>query len=163
MTAIALKRAYQPAAKSDGRRILVERLWPRGIRKEALQLDAWLKDLAPSTDLRKWFSHDPEKWDEFRRRYFAELNASPEAWRPLLQNLSKPLTLIYSSHDQEHNNAVALREYLESKSKTVSAGAVGGTTSGRRKASAESNHTVAKPKIRAKRRLGPSARRSRRT
>lgn len=115
MTEILLKRAYEPAAKSDGKRILVERLWPRGIKKEALELDAWMKDVAPSTRLRKWFNHDPGKWREFRKRYFAELSANPEGWRALIDNAPSRLTLVYSSHDQEHNNAVALREFLEKK------------------------------------------------
>ena len=115
MTEIFLKRAYEPAAKSDGNRVLVERLWPRGIKKEALHLDAWMKDIAPGTELRKWFSHDPKKWNEFRQRYFAELTANPEAWKALIENAPTRLTLVYSSHDEEHNNAVALREYLEKK------------------------------------------------
>ena len=119
MTEILLKRAYEPAGKSDGKRVLVERLWPRGIKKEALHLDAWMKDVAPSTELRKWFNHDPERWNEFRNRYFAELAANPESWRALLENAPGRLTLVYSSHDQEHNNAVALREYLEKKLRTA--------------------------------------------
>ncbi len=113
---IQLKRAYELAARSDGTRLLVERLWPRGIKKTELRLDGWLKDAAPSTELRRWFSHDPAKWDEFRRRYDAELDASPEAWAPILEASRRgTVTLIYSSHDTEHNNAVALREYLEKK------------------------------------------------
>jgi len=118
MTEILLKRAYEPAARSDGLRVLVERLWPRGVKKEALQLSAWMKDVAPSTELRKWFSHDPKQWSEFRKRYFAQLDASPENWRPLIEKRPPRLTLVYSSHDQEHNNAVALRDYLESKLKS---------------------------------------------
>jgi uncharacterized protein YeaO (DUF488 family) len=119
MTEILLKRAYEPAAKSDGKRILVERLWPRGIKKEALELDAWMKDVAPSTRLRKWFNHDPGKWNEFRKRYFAELSGNPEGWRALIDNAPRRLTLVYSSHHQEHNNAGALREYLERKLRTA--------------------------------------------
>lgn len=119
MTEILLKRAYEPAAKSDGKRVLVERLWPRGIKKEALHLDTWMKDVAPSTELRKWFNHDPERWNEFRKRYFAELAANPESWHALLENAPSRLTLVYSSHDQEHNNAVALRDYLEKKLRTA--------------------------------------------
>ena len=115
MTEILLKRAYELAAKSDGKRILVERLWPRGMKKEALQLDDWMKDVAPTTELRRWFSHDPKRWNEFRERYFAELSANPESWKSLLDGAPTRLTLVYSSHDQEHNNAVALREYLEKK------------------------------------------------
>ena len=115
MTEILLKRAYEPPAKSDGKRVLVERLWPRGIKKTALHLDRWMKDVAPSTELRKWFNHDPKKWNEFRERYFAELSGNPESWKALLDGAPTRLTLVYSSHDQEHNNAVALREYLEKK------------------------------------------------
>src|SRR5437016_8086892 len=81
---IKLKRAYEPATGDDGARFLVERLWPRGVRKTRLKLDGWLKDVAPSADLRKWFSHDPTRWPEFRRRYFTELRAHGAAWRPLL-------------------------------------------------------------------------------
>ncbi len=111
---IQLKRAYDPAARTDGARFLVERLWPRGIKKTELKLDDWLKDVAPSTELRKWFSHDPEKWTEFRKRYFAELQAHKESLDPLLEAARQgPVTLIYSSHDTLHNNAVALRTYLE--------------------------------------------------
>ena len=115
MTTITLKRAYEPAGKSDGKRVLVERLWPRGLKKEALHLDAWMKDVAPSTPLRKWFNHDPKKWNEFRKRYFAELSANPDSWHALIENAPSHLTLVYSSRDQKHNNAVALREYLEKK------------------------------------------------
>jgi uncharacterized protein YeaO (DUF488 family) len=119
MTEILLKRAYEPAAKSDGKRVLVERLWPRGIKKEALALHAWMKDVAPSTQLRKWFNHDSEKWNEFRKRYFAELSGNPDSWRALIENAPSRLTLVYSSHDQEHNNAVALREFLEKRLRTA--------------------------------------------
>lgn len=111
---IQLKRAYDPPASADGTRFLVERLWPRGVKKETLHVEAWLKDVAPSTELRQWFSHDPAKWPEFRRRYFAELKTRPEAWRPLLTAARRGrITLVYSSHDTEHNNAVALKEFLE--------------------------------------------------
>jgi len=119
MTEILLKRAYEPAAKSDGKRVLVERLWPRGVKKEALHLDTWMKDVAPSTQLRKWFNHDPKKWDEFRKRYFAELGANSDSWHDLIENAPNRLTLVYSSHDHEHNNAVALREYLEKKMRSA--------------------------------------------
>jgi uncharacterized protein YeaO (DUF488 family) len=111
---IRLKRAYEPASLRDGKRFLVERLWPRGIKKEKLKLDGWLKDVAPSTELRKWFAHDPEKWDDFRKRYFEELKHNIEAWQPLVAAAEKgTVTLIFSSHDQEHNNAVALKQFLE--------------------------------------------------
>ena len=113
---IMLKRAYDSASRADGRRILVERLWPRGISKAELHVDAWLKDVAPSTGLRKWFSHDPGKWNEFRKRYRRELDSHPEAWRPILSAARRGrVTLVYSSRDTEHNNAVALRQYLEAK------------------------------------------------
>ena len=111
---ITLKRVYDPVNSSDGSRFLVERLWPRGVKKISLKIDYWLKDVAPSTELRKWFSHDPTKWDEFRRRYFDELKANPDAWQPILQAARRgTVTLVYSSHDADHNNAVALQEFLE--------------------------------------------------
>jgi uncharacterized protein YeaO (DUF488 family) len=111
---IQLKRVYEPDEPSkDGSRFLVERLWPRGIRKEALHFDAWVKDAAPSTELRQWFNHDPDKWKEFQRRYFAELDAKPEALAPIRSAARKgTVTLLFSSHDTEHNNAVALKTYL---------------------------------------------------
>ncbi len=108
---IALKRAKEPPARSDGYRVLVERLWPRGVRKEALALDAWAKELAPSTALRKWFAHDPARWAEFKRRYHDELKKQKAALQELAAH--KKVTLIFSSHDGEHNNAVALRSELE--------------------------------------------------
>ena len=115
---LKLKRAYDPAAKTDGSRILVERLWPRGLSKAEVHVDAWLKEVAPSTDLRKWFGHDPEKWPQFRQRYFRELDARPEAWQPIVSKARRGLvTLIYSSHDTLHNNAVALQEYLQAKAR----------------------------------------------
>jgi uncharacterized protein YeaO (DUF488 family) len=113
---IHLKRVYDEGAdkaKSEGTRFLVERLWPRGIKKENLHFDAWLKDVAPSTELRKWFSHDPEKWKEFQRKYFAELDKNSEPLEPILKALHHgSVTFLYSSHDAEHNNAVALKTYL---------------------------------------------------
>ncbi len=115
---IRIKRAYDPPAKSDGRRFLVERLWPRGIKKEKLDLDAWLKDAAPSTELRKWFGHDPAKWEAFQERYRAELDQHPEAWQPILDAANKgDVTLLFSSHDAAHNNVVALKAYLGMKQK----------------------------------------------
>jgi uncharacterized protein YeaO (DUF488 family) len=113
---IRVKRAYESAARGDGKRFLVDRLWPRGVTKEALRLEAWLKDVAPSDDLRKWFGHQPDKWDEFRRRYFAGLDAEPEAWQPILKAARRGnVTLLYGARDVEHNNAVALKEYLENQ------------------------------------------------
>ena len=117
---IQVKRAYEQSSKDDGERFLVERLWPRGVKKQNLQVEAWLKDVAPSTELRQWFEHDPAKWDEFRRRYSRELEKHPEAWQPLLARARRGrLTLVYSAHDTEHNNAVALQEFLERKIKSM--------------------------------------------
>lgn len=108
---------YDPPEPSDGRRILVERLWPRGVKKEALQADAWMKEVAPSTELRKWFGHRVERWDEFQRRYRDELRANPGAWEPIVEASRRgPVTLLYSAHDTEHNGAVVLRDYLEKRS-----------------------------------------------
>ena len=111
---IQLKRAYDPASSTDGTRLLVERLWPRGVKKTSLKIERWLKDVAPSTELRKWFSHDPAKWEKFRSRYFDELKANSESWQPIVEAAHEgKVTLIYSSHDADHNNAVALREFLQ--------------------------------------------------
>jgi uncharacterized protein YeaO (DUF488 family) len=112
---VKLKRAYEARTRGDGYRVLVERLWPRGIKKTDLPLDEWLKDVAPSTELRQWFGHEPEKWPEFKRRYRKELNAKPAAdsLRALAERAAKStVTLIFSSHDAEHNNAVVLKEVL---------------------------------------------------
>jgi len=110
---IHLKRARDEAESGDGARYLVDRLWPRGVTKASLPLEGWVKEVAPSDALRRWFQHDPAKWDEFRRRYFAELDKNPDAWKPLAEAArAGPVTLIYSAHDPEHNNAVALAEYL---------------------------------------------------
>lgn len=112
---IAIKRAYEPAAKSDGRRILVDRLWPRGVKRDTAGIDEWLKDVAPSTALRRWFAHDPARWKEFIQRYRKEL-ASPaaEAAMERLRKLAsdRKVTLVYAAADSEHNNAVALRTIL---------------------------------------------------
>jgi uncharacterized protein YeaO (DUF488 family) len=111
---IKLRRAYDSIDHDDGVRFLVERLWPRGVKKTALGLDAWLKDVAPSTRLRQWFSHDPAKWTEFQRRYRRELDAKPEVLEPILKAARRGrVTLVYSSHDAEHNNAVVLKAYVE--------------------------------------------------
>jgi len=113
---IRVKRAYESPGSEDGSRFLVDRLWPRGVREEQLRLDGWYRNVAPSGQLRMWFSHDPGKWEEFKRRYFAELDMNPQAWRPLLEiACGGNLTLLYSAKDQEHNNAVALKDYLEAK------------------------------------------------
>ncbi len=116
--AIQLKRAYEKPAKTDGFRVLIDRLWPRGVRKEDLKLDQWLKELSPSTALRKWYGHDPEKWDEFRKRYFRELDAHPEGIKLLRAKMrTGPLTLVFSSKEERINNATALKEYLEGRRK----------------------------------------------
>ena len=111
---VRTKRVYLPPEASDGKRILVDRLWPRGLTKEKAALDLWLKDAAPSTELRKWFGHDPARWDEFRRRYREELDAMPDA-TARLRDLAKQgkLTLLYGAHDEAHNNAVVLANYLK--------------------------------------------------
>ena len=115
---IRIERTYDAPARVDGRRILVERLRPRGMKKEALAADAWMKEVAPSTQLRKWFGHQPERWDEFRRRYRAELNANPGVWKPILEAATPgTVTLLYSAHDTVHNGAVVLREYLVDRAK----------------------------------------------
>ncbi len=111
---IRVRRVYEAEGTGEGRRFLVERLWPRGIKKENLHMDAWLKDVAPSQALRQWFGHDPAKWDEFQERYRAELDSHPETWQPLLDAARQgDVTLLYSARDTEHNNAIALKEYLQ--------------------------------------------------
>ncbi len=115
---IKVKRVYDPASSRDGKRFLVDRLWPRGIKRDALSRDDWLREVAPSDALRRWFAHDPSRWETLKRRYAAELDRRPEAWRPLLEAARRgTVTLLYSARDREHNNAVALKNYLESKLK----------------------------------------------
>ncbi len=110
---IRIKRVYDPPQREDGARFLVERLWPRGIKKAELPMDAWLKEVAPSNELRQWFGHDPAKWPQFRRRYFAELAHRPEAWKPIREAARHGnVTLLYSARDEKHNNARALKTYL---------------------------------------------------
>jgi uncharacterized protein YeaO (DUF488 family) len=111
---IRIKRAYEPSEAADGTRFLVDRIWPRGVKKEALDIEGWLKEIAPSDKLRKWFGHDPEKWDEFQERYFAELESKQEALKPIREAAEQgTVTLVYGAKDTEHNNAVALRTYLQ--------------------------------------------------
>ena len=112
---IRIKRAYETAAREDGTRVLVDRVWPRGLSKDKAAIETWLKDVAPSSELRKWFGHDPQKWAEFKRRYFSELDEREEAVAPLLEQArqKRPLTLVFAARDTEHNNAVALRAWLE--------------------------------------------------
>jgi uncharacterized protein YeaO (DUF488 family) len=111
---VNVKRVYEPVGNEDGSRFLVERLWPRGIKKESLHMQSWLKDAAPSSDLRTWFRHDPEKWLEFKRRYWAELSKNKDAL-VLLRKATRAgnVTLLYSAHDSQRNSAVALKEFLE--------------------------------------------------
>ena len=116
---IKIKRVYEPVTPADGERYLIERLWPRGIKKEGLKLKVWLKDIAPSTELRQWFAHDPIKWAEFRRRYMKELTSDAAALRPLIAAARRgTVTLLYSARDTEHNSALVLLAFLEKKLKT---------------------------------------------
>lgn len=111
---LKIKRVYEDAQASDGVRFLVERLWPRGMKKEDLKMKAWLKDIAPSQSLRRWFAHEPLKWQEFQQRYRAELEANPNAWRPILEaDEQGDVTLLYSARDTEHNSALLLKSFLE--------------------------------------------------
>jgi uncharacterized protein YeaO (DUF488 family) len=113
---IKLKRAYEAPESGDGSRVLVDRLWPRGISKDSARIDLWLKEIAPSAELRKWFGHDPSKWAAFRDRYVRELENNPEAVGRLREQLRRStVTLVYGAKDEEHNDAVVLREYLETR------------------------------------------------
>jgi len=110
---VILKRAYEPPSPHDGTRVLVDRLWPRGVKKGNARISQWMKEIAPSNELRKWFGHDPAKWEEFRRRYKAELTTKRELVGQLRQLAREgPITLVYSAHDEAHNQAVVLRESL---------------------------------------------------
>ena len=114
MAMIKLKRVYAPAEPSDGRRFLVDRVWPRGIRKDEADVQAWLKEAGPSDELRKWFGHDPQRWTEFRRRYRRELRQRAEVLEPLLQAAREgDVTLVYSARDEQHNQAVVIRDVLQ--------------------------------------------------
>lgn len=120
---LKVKRVYDPSAKTDGLRVLVDRLWPRGLSKDAARIDEWLKDIAPSNALRQWFGHDPERWREFKARYFRELDARPEAVEKLATYAKqKRVTLLFGAKDAQHNNAVALAEYLVTKHGTSRGG-----------------------------------------
>ncbi|MGE5297891.1 MAG: DUF488 domain-containing protein [Acidobacteriaceae bacterium] len=112
---IKIKRVYESNSKNDGVRILVDRLWPRGLSKDKLKLDLWAKDVAPSGKLRKWFGHDPKKWEEFKARYLKELKLKPEAVLEIKKIAGRKITLLYSAHDKDHNNARVLKEFLETK------------------------------------------------
>lgn len=118
---ISIKRVYETPDPDDGTRFFVERLWPRGIKKESLRTDGWLKDVAPSGDLRRWFGHDPAKWTGFEQRYFSELDKNPGAIQRIVEAARRGnVTLLYSARDKEHNNAVALREYLVKRQASAS-------------------------------------------
>ena len=110
---IQLKRVYEEPAKEDGTRILVDRLWPRGLTKEKAHVDLWLKEVAPSNELRKWFAHDPTKWPEFKTRYRAELKQNPEAVAELKAAAKGTTTLLFGAKDEEHNEAIVLKELLD--------------------------------------------------
>ncbi len=113
---IRVARVYDEPAKSNGARYLVERLWPRGMKKEALRLDGWLKEVAPSASLRRWYGHKPERWKEFQRRYLTELRSNAEAWKPLFDAARRgDITLLYSARDRERNSAVLLQRFLGAK------------------------------------------------
>ena len=110
---VNVRRVYEPPSRKDGTRILVERLWPRGLSKERAAIDLWMKEVAPSAELRTWFGHDPSKWDEFRKRYWAELERNPEAVALLKQQIKKTtVTFVYAARDAEHNSAAALKQFL---------------------------------------------------
>ncbi len=116
---IRIRRVYERPVSHEGARFLVERLWPRGMKKESLHINGWLKDAAPSDELRRWFAHDPKKWTEFQRCYRAELDAHPDTWQPILAAARQgPVTLLYSARDTEHNSALVLRGYLEARLKS---------------------------------------------
>ncbi|MGD0401254.1 MAG: DUF488 family protein [Syntrophobacteraceae bacterium] len=113
---IRTKRVYEPSEAGDGTRFLVDRFWPRGMKKESLQMEAWLRDVAPSDSICRWFGHDPAKWTEFQDRYFAELDTRREALRAIIEATGRGnVTLLYSAHDTEHNNAIALMKYIEDR------------------------------------------------
>jgi uncharacterized protein YeaO (DUF488 family) len=113
---IRISRIYDHQPRSAGRVFLVERLWPRGQRREQVHIDGWVKEAAPSTELRRWFGHDPARWPEFQRRYAAELDAHPEAWQSLVDAAAAgDVTLLYSARDRDHNSAVVLRDYLQAR------------------------------------------------
>ncbi len=113
---IRVEHVYEHKGRDRGNRFLVDRLWPRGIRKEDLQIDGWLRDVAPSDALRHWFGHDPARWEEFKQRYFKELDEEPAAWQPLLEAARRgDVVLLEGARDLEHNQAVALKDYLEAR------------------------------------------------
>ncbi len=115
---VSLKRVYERPSAADGKRVLVERLWPRGLKKEDAKVDEWLREIAPSTELRKWFGHDPEKWNEFKQRYWKELQKKSDIISKLAEEIKEShVTFVFAAKDEQHNNAVALKEYVESRGK----------------------------------------------
>ena len=112
---IRIKRIYDKPSDDDGYRVLVDRLWPRGMKKEIARIDVWLKDAAPSDELRKWFNHEPEKWNDFKEKYFMELQHKKGVLDSVIERINQGLTLLYGAKDERHNNAAALKEYLEEK------------------------------------------------
>ncbi len=113
---LKIKRVYDPSSKDDGKRILIDRLWPRGLKKESAKIDEWMKDVAPSTELRKWYGHDPEKWDGFKRRFFSELERQQGPVDDIIEAARKgTVTLLFGSKEERYNNAVALKEYIEAR------------------------------------------------
>lgn len=115
---LQVKRVYDAASRGDGQRILIDRLWPRGLSKSKANIDLWFKEIAPSTDLRRWYDHDPDKWPEFKNRYFLELDANPDAVAELKSRVARrKTTLLYASREEKLNNAFALKEYLEKGSR----------------------------------------------
>jgi uncharacterized protein YeaO (DUF488 family) len=120
---IWVRRAYEAPTRNDGVRVLVDRVWPRGVSREELEIDEWIRDLAPSTRLRQWFDHDPARWEEFQRRYFQELRGKEGPLRGLLERIQRGrVTLVYGARDPDHNNAVALRAFLERRIRRDSGG-----------------------------------------
>lgn len=116
---VVLKRVYAEPSESDGIRILVDRLWPRGLTKERAKVDVWLKEIAPSTELRKWFNHEPNKWPEFQKRYQAEMNNNPESVAALKKYLANGnVTMVYGAKDEQHNDAVVIKQYLAEESRS---------------------------------------------
>lgn len=115
---IRIKRAYAPPEPGDGFRILIDRLWPRGLAKDSARIDLWLKEIAPSSELRKWFNHEPKRWQSFRTKYFREIDSNPEALAVLLDHVGKrPVTLVYAAREERYNDAVALSDYLSARRK----------------------------------------------
>lgn len=113
---LKIQRAYETPEPAGGMRVLFDRMWPRGRKKETARIDLWLKDVAPSTELRTWFAHDPSRWQAFQRRYFAELDHHAEAWQPIVEALrSRDVVLVYAARDKQHNNALALQAYLKQR------------------------------------------------